>query len=387
MKLQPATRWTALYWWVIAAAFIGPGTVTTAATAGYTYGYALLWSVVFSVFACIVLQESSARLTILTGKPLAQLMSEYLGRWTLFMVGTAVGLGCLAYQAGNITGAVEGISLSLSLDRDVIILLVSASAALMLWFGSLQWIARILGGMVLLMGICFILVAVMMEPSVSSLVQGMFLPSRPEGSIMTIIALVGTTIVPYNLFLGSGLAKGRAIPEMRSGVASSVIVGGLITMAIVIAGMSVQEEFGFRQMASSLRSLAGSPFDILFALGLFAAGFTSAITAPTAFSMVMASLWPKVSEHAHRWLKVSVVLVGAFFTWINIKPIPLIIAAQALNGMLLPITAISLAVLMHQADIRSLPYANGKVGTSALWLSVLICLGLGLMALTRLFLS
>jgi Mn2+/Fe2+ NRAMP family transporter len=386
MKTPHTSRWSALYWWVIAAAFIGPGTVTTAATAGYTYGYALLWSIVFSIFACIVLQEASARLTILTGKPLAELMSTYLGRWTLIMVGLAVGLGCLAYQAGNITGAVEGIHLSLALDRRIVILIVSVLAAVMLWFGSLQWIARVLGGMVLLMGCCFILVALMMEPSFSAILTGMFIPSHPDGSIMTIIALVGTTIVPYNLFLGSGMAKGRAIPEMRTGVASSVLMGGLITMAILISGMSIQSEFSFRNLALSLQGLAGTPFDLLFMLGLFAAGFTSAITAPTAFSMVMASLWPSLSEPAHRWLKMGVVTVGAFFTWVNVKPVALILAAQALNGILLPITALSLAVLMQNAEIRRLPYANGTMATVALWLTVLICGGLGLMALARLFL-
>lgn len=386
MKTPDTSRWSALYWWVIAAAFIGPGTVTTAATAGYTYGYALLWSVVFSIFACIVLQEASARLTILTGKPLAALMSAHLGRWSLIVVGLAVGLGCLAYQAGNITGAVEGMHLSLGLDRGLLILSVSSLAALMLWFGSLEWLARILGGMVLLMGICFILVAVMMEPSISAILKGMLIPSHPEGSIMSIIALVGTTIVPYNLFLGSGMAKGRAISEMRTGVASSVVMGGLITMAILISGMSIQSEFSFRNLALSLQGLAGSPFDLLFMLGLFAAGFTSAITAPTAFSMVMASLWPSLSEHAHRWLKVGVVLVGAIFTWVNVKPVPLILAAQALNGILLPITALSLAVLMQNAEIRRLPYTNGFAATAALWFTVLICWGLGLMALTRLFL-
>jgi len=105
-----------LFWSVISAAFIGPGTVTTAASAGAVFGYALIWALIFSTAACYVLQEASARITAVSNMNLGEAMrSEYgssrSGRWLIGLALVAILSGCTAFEAGNILGAVEGISL------------------------------------------------------------------------------------------------------------------------------------------------------------------------------------------------------------------------------------------------------------------------------------
>ena len=104
-----------LFWSVIAAAFVGPGTVTTASKSGATFQLDLLWALVFSLFATILLQEAAARITIASGKSLGEIIAlKYTGRndqkikWLLFL---AVAIGCGAYQAGNMLGALSGIAL------------------------------------------------------------------------------------------------------------------------------------------------------------------------------------------------------------------------------------------------------------------------------------
>ena len=144
---------SAFYWWVIAAAFIGPGTVTTAARAGAMNGYDLAWAVVFSIFACLMLQEASARVTIVTGRPLAQVMGDYLGRWVMYLVAVAVGVGCVAYEAGNVIGAASGLVLTGVAELPVLVVSIGFAAGLLLWFGSVQTISRWLGFAVLLMGL------------------------------------------------------------------------------------------------------------------------------------------------------------------------------------------------------------------------------------------
>lgn len=375
------------YWWVIAAAFIGPGTVTTAARAGSTYGYDLVWAVLFSTVACIILQEASARISIVTGKPLAQVMGEELGRWIMLIVALAVGVGCLAYEAGNVTGAASGITLldeRLSMPFTVII--ISCLAALLLWFGTIQIIARWLGFIVLIMGLCFMIAAISIFDSPDLFLTGLVIPQIPDGGTLTVVGLVGTTIVPYALFLGSGIAKGRQVPEMRTGTMVSVGVGGLITLSILITGTIVTGDFSFINLAEALRSTKGEFFAIAFSLGLFAAGFTSAITAPTAFGIVVESVWPNLSINVVKWVRISIVAFGAGVALSDLKPVTIIIAAQALNGILLPLTAITLAIVMMKPSMRSMPFNRGAIGNSFLWISAIISLILGLTAIYRLFL-
>ena len=104
-----------LFWLVIAAAFIGPGTVTTAASAGASFRYQLVWAMLFSTGACLILQESAARIVIATGKSLGQNIKLYFKTdGVAWLIASAIFLGCLAYEAGNILGALSGISLILT---------------------------------------------------------------------------------------------------------------------------------------------------------------------------------------------------------------------------------------------------------------------------------
>ncbi|RMD96348.1 MAG: divalent metal cation transporter, partial [Calditrichaeota bacterium] len=102
-----------LFWSIISAAFIGPGTVTTAAKAGASYRFALLWALLFSTLACLILQEASARITIVSGRNLGQALRDQFhggvaGFAVLILVLGAIILGCAAYEAGNILGGVAG---------------------------------------------------------------------------------------------------------------------------------------------------------------------------------------------------------------------------------------------------------------------------------------
>ena len=142
-----------LFWSVIAAAFIGPGTVTTAARAGSDFGFTLAWALVFSTVACLVLQEAAGRVTVLTGRELGEALSDrFRGSRLRASVPTllAVGivLGCAAYQAGNILGAVAGLQLVVDLPAGWLTVVVVGAAAVLLATGSTRWIARGLGALV-----------------------------------------------------------------------------------------------------------------------------------------------------------------------------------------------------------------------------------------------
>ena len=285
--------WNILFWSVISAAFVGPGTVTTAAKAGASYGFALLWALLFSTLACIVLQEAAARLPLIAGHNLGQAITKRYGKksFLAFLAAGAILVGGIAYQAGNLLGATEGIALLWPTSKSLILFCLLIPCAVLLWYGSYQLIAKVLGGVVALMGISFVVVLVQLSLDWGSLFQGLLIPQMPSGSAWLVVGLIGTTIVPYNLFLGSGLSTGQGVKEMRQGLVVAILLGGLISMAILIVGSQVEGAFSFKALAATMEAQLGSWAVWLFGIGLMAAGFSSAITAPMAAAITVKSIF------------------------------------------------------------------------------------------------
>lgn len=362
-----------LFWGVISAAFIGPGTITTAAAAGAEFGYAIVWALVFSTIACIILQESSARLTVASGINLGEALKKYLsdstlGKITLWLILAAIILGCAAYEAGNILGAVAGIELLLNIPSYWVTSLIGIVVFMLFWFNSMDKVAKIMGVIVAFMGVCFFITAINMQPDWGSLLQNMAFPSFPEGSSMLVLALIGTTVVPYNLFLGSGIAAGKNLKEMRMSLTIAIGLGGLISIAVLVVGSAIVGEFTFEGLATALTDQLGGWASVLLGLGLFAAGLTSSITAPMAAAITARSIlanhdkkseskWNEQGSY-FRGMWLVVLLVGLGFGLSQVQPVPAIILAQALNGIILPLVAIGLLILVNNLELMTRQSAN-----------------------------
>lgn len=376
-----------LLWSIIPAAFIGPGTVTTCSNAGASFGPSLLWALTFSIIATMVLQEAAARITIASGKTLGQLIGlRYGGRAAkalmVFLFG-AVALGCAAYQAGNLLGAVSGLELVSSIAPEYWLAGLGIFAAVLLWTGSIRLIAGALAVIVFLMGLVFIIVGVQTPISAADLGRSLVLPSFPAGSGILIIGLIGTTVVPYNLFLGSGLSKGQGLSEMRRSLLPAILIGCVISMAILMTGMQVSGVFSFSALADTLGSRLGPWAGDFFGFGLFAAGISSAITAPFAAAITGqaifgndAATWGTKSRN-FRLVWAVVLGAGLLFGLTGVKPIPAIIAAQAANGFLLPIVAIFLWMVVNDRKLLPQQYLNNRLTNALMAVVVLTVTGLG----------
>lgn len=348
-----------LFWSVIAAAFIGPGTVTTAASAGTAFEYSLLWALVFSVIATLVLQEASSRITIVSGNNLGEsIRKQYFDNPNLriipYFVFASIFIGCAAYEAGNILGAVAGITLIFNIPAGIIVPVIGAVAAILLWAGSTKTVVRILGSIVGIMGFSFLVTAVLLKPSFNELFSGGFIPSFPTGSGLLVLGLIGTTVVPYNLFLGSGIARGHTLNEMRFGLTIAVLLGGIISMAVLVVGAAITGPFSYDVLADALSGTLGTGAGVLLGVGLFAAGLTSAMTAPLAAAITARSIlgnsddprW-KESSSRYRIAWGTVLVAGLIFGVTRVQPVPAIILAQALNGIVLPFAAVFLFIAMN----------------------------------------
>ena len=374
------------------AAFVGPGTVLTCATAGIDFGYALGWVLLFSVGATFVLQSFTAGAGIWSRLGMGEALRVYTERSpTRWIVSALVILGLwagtAAFETGNIAGAVAGVSSLTSglLPRSVLVLLIGlfAAAALSL---QLQIVIKLLAGLVALMSAVFLVTVILAPVDWQAAIQGLMIPRIPDGSLVRTIALVGTTVVTYNLFLHGSAAKkywAHEDPQFAwrrelTGMAIFLPLGGIISIAILLAGATLEVEAveSVAAIAPVIRPAAGPFAEILFGVGLFAAGITSAVTAPLAAACGVREIfgWPDDTKHlGFRVVWISVLLTGMVFALFGRNPLEIIIAAQAANGLLLPFIAVFVLFLAVRQKTITLPHWYLGLGI----LVTLICAGLG----------
>ena len=341
-----------LFWSVISAAFIGPGSVTACAIAGSKYGLDLLWVLTFATLGTVWLQEAASRITITTGRDLGQVIRQsYSGKtgvwvaWALFL---AILLGCAAYQAGNILGAVSGLALLTGWPVTYLTVVVGLVCVALLWVGSTQGLANMLGLVVFAMGGAFVYVAFSTPVTPLALAKALVIPNVPSRSLLLVNGLIGTTIVPYNLFFGSSISPNQSLSDMRLGIWVAVVLGGIISVVLLLAGLLIPGDFSYPHMAAVLAERVGTWAGTLFAFGLFAAGFASSLTAPLAAAITAQSLLgiPKNSPQ-FRLIWLAVLATGVGFGLANVTPIPVIVAVQAINGILLPFVTVFLFVAVN----------------------------------------
>ncbi len=377
-------------WSAIAAAFVGPGTVTTCASAGARYGTALSWALLFSLVACYTLQEASARLTARSGLELGGALARRSGAAGVgigALALAAVLIGCAAYEAGNVLGAVAGLERLGLKDRRAGACGVVALSGLVLALAAVRTAARLLAIVVAAMGLAFAATAMALDRA--ALAAGALRPGLPPESAPLALGLVGTTVVPYNLFLGSRLARGERVEEIRFGLAAAVAIGGLISLAILWTGTAVRGPFAFEALQAVLERRLGGWAGPLFAWGLFCAGFSSAVTAPLAAAITAATVLGRPGRDA-RWEErgwrfrsvwLGVLICGLGFGLAGVPPVPVIVAAQALNGLLLPLVAAFLWVETNDPTLLGRESTNGILGNGAMGLTVAASALLGSSAL------
>lgn len=359
---------------LVSAAFIGPGTVTVCTLAGVEFGFSLLWALLLSIIACIILQEMAARVGLVTHKGLSEVIREEIKNpvfrnLAILLIFSAIVFGNAAYEAGNISGAVLGISAivpSYMLDFGFVSLnlwslVIGGMAFTLLAIGNYKLLERAFIGLVAIMSISFLVTAVMTRPDFSELLKGLFIPSKGSAGLLTVMALIGTTVVPYNLFLHASLVsekwKGKASLRMaQKELFWSISLGGIVSMAIVVtaAASGVTNVATAGDLAAGLEPVFGRYATWFLALGLFAAGISSAITAPLAAAYVVSGClgWEKdLTSRRFKIVWAGVLLLGMFFSSVGFQPVEIIRFAQMANGILLPVVAVFLLWIVNRTTL------------------------------------
>lgn len=385
---------------LVSAAFIGPGTVTLCTLAGVKFGYQLLWAMTLSTIAIVVLQEMAARVGIITQKGLAtvikdQITSPIFKKFAIMLILSAIVIGNAAYEAGNISGASLGITAILGTPSfNFYPMMIGVVAFILLYVGNYKILERSLIALVIIMSISFLLTAIITKPNLDLMIKGMFIPSFPDNSLLTIIGLIGTTVVPYNLFLHASLVKEKwklqsDLKFARKDTFISIILGGIVSMAIIIAATAIngQDVNNAVDLAKGLTPLYGGFAKYFLGIGLFAAGITSAITAPLAAAYVANSCFgwnANLKNSRFRIVWFFILLLGVVFSSLQFNPIEIIKFAQVANGFLLPIIALFLLWVVNKTAV--LGKHKNKLGQNIIsGIIILITVILGFKSILKVF--
>ena len=381
---------------LVAAAFIGPGTVTSCSISGATAGYTLLWAMLLSVISVIIMQSMAARLGIVSGMGLGEaLRTKFTSTGARVLISilviAAVFVGNIAYETGNLTGSILGIQAAIPAAdsgtvKIVLALILGIIAFVLLYSGSYQRVENFLTALVVLMGVIFLICAFAAKPDWGAVFSGLFGFRVPDGGDwMTVAALMGTTVVPYNIYLHAASAstkwgnvddKEDALANSRFDSVLSIGLGGIISMAIIVCAAATIHATGGTiasgaDMAKALSPLLGSWATVIFGIGLFAAGITSTLTAPLAAAFASSGILGWGEDMKNNRFKIFWIIVLAFGIFatctLGASPTESILFAQAANALLLPITGILLLIVSNDEKILK-EYKNKT------WFNVLVVL-------------
>lgn len=351
---------------IMAASIIGPGSVTTASVMGAKYGYQAIWVLALAALFAYFFQEPALRITLFKKKSLTEGIREEIGKPVAGGLYLAVLAGAVAFQAGNFAGA--GMALHYVFPFLSIFgwaCTMAFAALVVCWFGVYKLIENVNRLLIGLMILAFVITAFYSGPSIGKVVTEGFSFKIPGGDYWLLLALLSTTMPPniplgFSAFLKkkysnestpsksetSWFELGKNLSLARFDLRTNMIITGLISVAIVICAGTVIHPQGIEikgagDMAMQLTPLLGRFAGILFALGLWGAGFSSGIYQISIQTPIFndAMGWvddAKALRNRILMIIAGIAPVGIVYLFQKV-PVAIIITAQALNGLALPI--------------------------------------------------
>jgi Mn2+/Fe2+ NRAMP family transporter len=399
-------------------AVLGPGFITanvdndpngifTYSQAGAQYGYALLWTMIPITLALIVVQEMCARMGVVTGKGLSDLIREEFG----LRITVIVMLLLVLVNFGNVIGEFSGIAASLELfhlSKYISVPICSALVWLLAVRGDYKSVEKIFL-VASVFYIAYIVAGVLSQPSWhAALVATVKLPPRSAWNnadyLFLVVSVIGTTIAPWmQFYLQSSIVEKGVNVKNYAASRLDVIVGSIFTDVvawfIIVACAATLWVHGLGSIrdasdaAQAMKPLAGPYAFLLFAFGLFNASFFAASVLPLSTAYVVCEglgLESGVDKRFKEapvfyWLYSILIIGGAAVVLIpNFPLVKWSIESQALNGILLPIVIILMLLLINRRDLMG-EYVNPHWFNAAAWLTAAIVIVLSVMLMVQQF--
>lgn len=380
------------------------GGITTYSVAGALYGYNLLWTMIPALIVLIVVQEMNARMGIVSGKGLADLIRENAGVKITFFIF----IGLLIADIGNTTTEFAGVAGSMQVF-DISKYISVPISAIIVWFlvvkGNYKFSER-----VFLIFSAFLLIyvisALIGKPHWAEIGNAMIKPKIKYNMayITIVLGIIGTTIAPWMQFYmqSSVIEKGLKISDYKYTI-FDIIIGSIITVTvaffIIIACASTLHENEIKieeakDAAMALKPIAGDLASVTFAFGLFVASIFSATILPVAtafyvceafgFEAGIDKKWKEAPQFY--WLFTAIIFIGTAIILIPKAPLILItLWSQVANGLLLPVVLICMILIVNNKDVMG-KYINNKLQNIFGWITISILVGLSLILFISFFL-
>jgi NRAMP (natural resistance-associated macrophage protein)-like metal ion transporter len=375
------------------------GGITTYSVAGAMYGYGLIWTLIPSFIVLLVIQEMNARMGIVTGKGLSDLIRENAGMKITFFIF----IGLLFSNIGNTTTEFAGVAGSLEIFGISKYISVPV-VAVMVWFLVVKGTYKIAERIFLIFSVSlltYVVSALMSEPHWEEIGTSIIHPQVEMNtqSLAMVIALVGTTIAPWMQFYmqSSVIEKGLKMKNYKYTLID-ITVGCVVTIVvaffIMVACGSTLHPNGIqineaKDAALALKPLAGKLASQVFAFGLFVASVFSATILPLATAFYVSEAFGFEAGIDKKWdeakefyiLYTGILIISAIIILFPNAPlIQISIWSQVINGILLPVVLVSMILLINNKKIMGI-YVNKPLQNIIGWTAVIVLTGLSLLLL------
>ena len=363
---------------LVTVGFIDPGNWASNFAAGSEYGYTLLWVVTLSTIMLIALQHNVAHLGIVTGLCLSEAAVKYSPKWAGRPIVVSAILASISTSLAEILGGAIALQMLVGLSIPTGAVLTTVATLIMLFTNSYKKMERAIIGFVSMIGLSFIYELFLVDVHWPSALEGAFVPSVPEGSLMIIMSVLGAVVMPHNLFLHSEIVQSREIhlegdkriQHMLKyeffDTLFSMIVGWAINSAMILLaattffahGQHVEE---LAQAQAMLHPLLGHNAANIFAIALLLAGISSTITSGMAAGSIFSGLFGESYNAKDTHSIVGIVLslgIALLLIFFIGDPFKGLIVSQMFLSIQLPFT------MFLQISLTSSPRVMGKYANS-----------------------
>ncbi len=386
---------------VASIAYIDPGNFATNIRAGSAYGYTLLWVVLMANLIAMLFQALSAKLGIVTGRNLAEMIRERFPPPVVYAMWGASEVAAMATDLAEFLGGAIGLSLlfHLPLLAGMVVTAAVTYAVLMVQGRGFRPMELIIGGLVAVIGLCYLIEMLIAPVAWGQASLHAVLPVMPDAAALTIsIGIVGATVMPHALYLHSGLTQNRApgadIRERRMLLRFSnrecvvaLSVAGAVNMAMVMMAAAAFHA-GHRDVAEiqtayhTLTPLLGAGAAGVFLVSLMASGISSSAVGTMAGQMIMQGF---IGFRIPIWLRRLVTMAPAFVVVaLGVNATSALVVSQVVLSFVLPIPMLALVLFTRQRAIMG-SFANTRLTDAAAIVGTVAILSLNAVLLLQTF--
>lgn len=379
------------------------GGITTYSLAGATYGLKLIWSLIPIMIALIVVQEMCARMGVVTGKGLSDLIREKFGaKITFYLM-----IGMFLTNMGNVISEFAGVAAGMEVFGVHKLISVPLSALLVWWMvvkGSYKSVEKVFL-VACVFYVSYIVTGIIIHPDWGNVFDHFIHPrlSLSPSETTMVIGLVGTTIAPWMQFYlqASIVEKGIKIEDYRFArfdVVTGSIFVHIVAFFIILVCAETLFEHGVeietaKDAALSLAPLAGKYCTYLFALGLVNASLFAASILPLSTTYLIceglgweAGIDKKLVEapQFYGFYSLMIFLGAGLILYPGLPLIPIMYLSQVINGMVLPFVLIFMLLLINDKKLM-MNYTNGPIFNAIAWVTSLVMIGLTVFLIVEMF--